>query len=656
MTATNSSMPRGTAGKSFKIIAVVVVIAALGLVAVWLKVVRGASSPLDGMPTFVAERGPLVISVLESGTIQAREQEVIYNEVEGRTSIVTIVSEGTRVKKGDLLVTLDVSTLTDSRIDQEIRVQNAYASLINAQENLEVVKNQAISDVNVAELTLQFAHQDFEKYVEGQFPNNKAAAMSDIDLADEELTRAEEKLKWSQTLYDEKYLSKTELQADELARNSAKVRLQVKKNDLKLLENYTYKREIAQLKSDVDQAKMALERAQRKARASVVQAEADLKARQQEYERQQDKLAKFEDQIKKATVYAPTDGMVIYATSAQGGGLRHMIDSRQPLQEGVEVFERQELIYLPTASSSKVEVAIHEASLQKVQVGLPALVTVDALPGKQFLGHLATIAPLPDPQSMFLNPDLKVYNSDVYLETDDPALRTGMGCKVEIVVEQHRDTVYVPIQSVVRIEGRPVVHVVRPDGSTQERDVEIGLDNNTMVRIISGLDEGEVVLLAPPLREARVEMGGGLPTGSGDPNSAAQTMRERINERLDGVGPVGGAPTSMPQAEWPQGGGQGPAGGMPMPEMTPAMKEQMQQAMKNLTPEQRQQAERFMNASPEEKQKMMQKYMNMSPEELEKLRQQHMGGGGSGPGVGSWPGDGMGQNGGQNPDGPGGNQ
>ncbi|MBN1362503.1 MAG: efflux RND transporter periplasmic adaptor subunit [Sedimentisphaerales bacterium] len=639
MTVTkNDTRPQAGAGRSFRIIVGLIVIAAIGLAVVWLGIVRGGQSPLADIPTFVAKRGPLLISVLESGTIKAREQEVIYNEVEGRTSIVSIVPEGTRVKKGDLLIKLDDSTLKDTRIDQEIRVQNAYASHINAVENFEVVKNQAISDVNVAELTLEFARQDLQRYTEGQYPNDKAAAENEIRLAEEELTRAEEKLTWSQTLYDEKYLSKTELQADQLARNSAEVRLQVRRNDLALLENYTYKREIAQLQSDVTQAEMSLERTQRKARANVVQAEADLKARKQEYDRQLDKLTKIEDQIKKATIYAPRDGMVIYATSAQRG-MMAMMDSRQPLQEGVEVFERQELIYLPTAASSKAEVTIHEASLQKVRVGLPAVVTVDALPGKKFLGRLASIAPLPDPQSMFLNPDLKVYNSDVYLDTDDPSLRTGMGCKVEIVVEQHQDAVYVPVQSVVRIDGQPTVYLVAPDGSTQPHPVEIGLDNDTMVHVASGLDEGQTILLTPPLASAVAQMGSNLSLGTGDPNSAGGAMSQAISERLQEADNLGmpGAPTQG-LGEPGMGAGGMPGGGG-FPEITAEQKEQMQHFMDSMSAEQRKKIEaeiqRFMNMSAEERQQMQQQFMNMTPEERQRMQQEFMGGGGLGQGQGA---------------------
>jgi HlyD family secretion protein len=605
--------------KPIKILGIAVAIVAIGLAVVWLKVGQGSESPSAQLATFTAKQGPLTISVLEAGTIKAREQEIIYNEVEGRTSIVKIISEGAQVKKGDLLVKLDVSTLTDRRIDQEIGVQNAQASYINAKENFEIIKNQAMSDVNVAELTLQFARQDLKKYMEGQYPNQLAAARNDITLAEEELKRAEETLQWSQRLFTEKYLSQTELQADELARNRSKVKVEVAKNDLTLLQEYTNKRQIAQLESDVKQAEMSLERTNRKANANVVQAEADLNAKKQEFDRQTAKLAKLEDQLNKATILAPRDGMVIYATSVQQGGFHH--ENRQPLEEGVEVFERQELIYLPTAASSKAEISIHEASLEKVRLGLPAVITVDALPGKKFFGTLTRIAPLPDAQSMWMNPDLKVYISDVYLDTDDPALRTGMGCKVEVIVEQHEDAIYVPIEAVIRVKGTPTLYVVKTDGTIEERKVEIGLDNNSVVRIISGLKEGELVWTTPPLKEATVESGSNTAGGLGDSNDAADASRQRIRESLDAAneaqagrpGVTSGRPfdgqADGEDRNMGDDAGQGQQGRGVFPAMTP---EQRKQTMQNLTPEQRQQMEamqqRMQNMTPEERAAMWQRF------------------------------------------------
>jgi len=62
-------------------------------------------------PTFAVARVPLTISVSKPGTIKSRNLEVIKSEVEGQTTILTLVPEGTNVKKGDLLVELDASKL-----------------------------------------------------------------------------------------------------------------------------------------------------------------------------------------------------------------------------------------------------------------------------------------------------------------------------------------------------------------------------------------------------------------------------------------------------------------------------------------------------------------------------------------------------------------
>ncbi|MFQ6035682.1 MAG: hypothetical protein ACE5NM_07525, partial [Sedimentisphaerales bacterium] len=509
----------------------------------------------------------------------------------------------------------DASALEDAKIDQEIRVQNAYAAFINAQENLAVVQNQAVSDVNVAELTLEFARQDLDQYKSGQFPNEKTAAENEITLAREELTRAEETLKWSQKLYKEKYISESELQADKLAVTRSKNKLTLAENDLDLLTNFTYHRTIAQLESDVRQAEMSLERTKRKARADVIQAEADLKAKELEYKRQQDKLKKIEDQLAKAKIYAPADGMVIYATTAR----RSFRDSREPLDEGVEVFERQELIYLPTAESTMAEVDIHESSLEKVREGLPAIITVDALAGKKFLGRVGRIAPLPDARRMWMNPDLKVYNSEVYLEDNDSALRTGMSCKVEIIVAQYEDVVYVPIQAVLRVGGQPTVYCLQ-EKTFEPRKVEIGLDNNRMVHIVSGLDEGEVVLLTPPLKSGILERT--IPV-TAEPNAAGRTSEsidQRVRTRLEEVNgmarPQTADRTRQDSGPARQGRDIEPAVGQrPRPvglsNLSSEEMQKLRQRIENMSPEQRRKAmekirRRFENTSPQQRQRMRQ--------------------------------------------------
>ncbi len=487
----------------------------------------GSKTDISRAPTFTVKPGPLTINIVESGTINAREQIIIKNEVEGKTSIIYLIPEGDQVKKGDLLVELDASVLMDTKIDQEIKVQNAEAAYVNAIENLAVAENQATSDIDLALLTLEFANQDLKKYIKGEYPNDLQKAEAEITLAEEELTRARDTLKWSQTLNDEKYISQTELAADQLSEKKKALDLELAKNNRDLLVNYTYKRNLAQRKSDVRQAQMALERTRRKARADVVQAQAGLKARKAEDQRQKDKLKKFQEQIQRTKIFAPADGLVIYATSAQSGGFRHRVE---PLQEGQDIRERQELIYLPTANSSNAEIAIHEYNLKKVTVGLPVVVTVDALPGRKFSGRVNHIAPLPDAQSLWMNPDLKVYTTKIFLDKNDGAIRTGMSCQVEIVIESYTDVMFVPVQAVLQIAGNPTVYV--GNGSEFEpRAVVTGLDNNRMIHVIKGLKIGDIVLLTPPLKAAGVDYQAPGKDAVNIPDTGAPTKRKRMKKQ-----------------------------------------------------------------------------------------------------------------------------
>jgi len=192
-------------------------------------------------PSYTIKKGPLVINITESGTIKPKNQIILKSEVQGKTSILWLIPEGTKVKKGDLLVELDTSELNDQKIDQQIRVQNADASYISASENLAVVENKTMSDVEQAELKASFAVLDLKKYNLGEFPNERKDKQSKITLAQEELKRIQDKLAWSEKLFSEKYISESELEADRLSVKKSELDLELAKSSLELLLNYTYK-------------------------------------------------------------------------------------------------------------------------------------------------------------------------------------------------------------------------------------------------------------------------------------------------------------------------------------------------------------------------------------------------------------------------------
>ncbi len=125
------------------------------------------------IPTFAARRGPLEISVLEGGSLQALESQEIKCEVRvgyQGTKILRIVEEGYFVTEDDVktnkvLVELDSSELQKQIVQQEIQYQSALANLTDSQQNYEIQLNQNASDIKAAEQKARFARMDFDKFL-----------------------------------------------------------------------------------------------------------------------------------------------------------------------------------------------------------------------------------------------------------------------------------------------------------------------------------------------------------------------------------------------------------------------------------------------------------------------------------------------------------
>jgi hypothetical protein len=133
-----------------------------------------------------------------------------------------------------------------------------------------------------------------------------------------------------------------------------------------------------------------------------------------------------------------------------------------------------------------------------VDVSQPCVISVDALSELTFTGRVKFKAVLPDKQSWYSNPDMRVYRAEVQLIDIDPRLRPGMSCSVEILVDQIEDALYIPLQSVYLDGGHTICFVSEAIG-TSKRSIEVGQNNGRFVHVESGLHEGEIVCLAQPV-------------------------------------------------------------------------------------------------------------------------------------------------------------
>ena len=469
---------------------------ASAVLSVWIF--GGGNESDASMPVFAVAEGPLTIGITASGSVQSRDKVVLRSELEGRNTILWVVEDGVNVNAGDLLVEFDAATLIEKRNDQEITANTAHGNLIIAEERLEVTKGECDGNMLEREVTLDLAKMALEKYEKGDFPEEKRQREADIALANEELQRAAEKLDWSRKLAKEGFLTRTELQADELALRRKEIDLEMAQTKMNVLTNYTVHQKRATLRSDVRKATRAVARTAWQNKSQIRQGETEIVQRSREYYRATNRLAELNFQISKSKIYAPTNGIVLYAATAK----RRWWEN--PLAAGESAVQRQELIYIPLDTGMIIEIMVPESSLNKLEVGMSASVKVDAFPDQAFTGKLAKIGILPDAQSTRLNPDLKMFKCELECDFRDAVVRPGMSCDVELVKETYSKVMYCPIQCVVRIEGEAYVYV--QEGSQWAlRKVEVGLDNNRMIHILNGVKPGEIVMTAPPVQEEKDE-------------------------------------------------------------------------------------------------------------------------------------------------------
>ena len=122
--------------------------------------------------TFTAIKGTMSIDVLEGGTIEATQAQIIKSKVEGRdgTTILKIIEEGYQVTEEDvknelILVELDSSAIVERIKSQETEVQGALANLMEYIKQREIRESANLSSIKDASVKAKFALMDFQKYL-----------------------------------------------------------------------------------------------------------------------------------------------------------------------------------------------------------------------------------------------------------------------------------------------------------------------------------------------------------------------------------------------------------------------------------------------------------------------------------------------------------
>lgn len=506
---------------------------------IWFSVhLLSRNTTLQNSASFTAFKGPMEITVLEGGSIEARDSLQIQSEVQGTTQILTLIEEGylitpEDVEKGLILVELDSKDLVDKQLAQELDFQSSKAALTEATEQYEIQLNQNESDIKAAELEVHFARMDLDKYLGEQlaallleqlnltdtseaslYEKRDVAAIDfteyahpeklgdgearqklrqledELALSIQDLGLAENKLEGTKRLFEREFVMKTQLDTDQSGYNRKLIARQSAETNRDLFIKYEFPKQAQQLLSDYEESLRKLVRAEKLATSKIAQSEAKKNSAEARHQLQTRKRDELTTQIEKCVLRAPRPGLVVYGTGEQSY-------RSDPIEEGATVRERQVILTIPDTSVMACRVQVHESFVKKVQAGQKARVRVDAYPNKQLTGAVHRIAVLPDSQNRWLSPDLKVYSTIIHIDGENSWLKPGMSAESEIIIDVLDNALQVPVNAVNVVDGQSVCYVENVVG-VEARPVKTGQYNISFIEIKDGLEAGESVLLRPP--------------------------------------------------------------------------------------------------------------------------------------------------------------
>lgn len=445
----------------------------------------------------VETRKELRSTVTSSGEVRPIQFMNLTSEVQGRIEEI-YVKEGDHVTKGQPLVRLDPNQLQSTTDAQLAAYQTAQDDVRVSQSQVSAAQNQLAQSeqgLNVAQVAVDTARQQV------------VAAQTDVDKAQVELNAANREMKRNDQLLESGVVSRQVYDEAKDRVESARVSLNTAKANLA-----TRQLSVKDANARLDQQNVSV----KDARRAVNTANLNVNVSQSRVNQQAATLRGSRNQRDKTLQVAPINGVIAEIPSKVG-------------TFAVAGLSTTPLLTIADMSTINVEVKVDETEIDKVEVGQPAKIKVDAMGDREIEGEVAQKTPLAVGKSQTsggLSTNINVQEAKEFRvviqlknlpdEVHD-ALRPGMSATAVITTKTVNDVIAVPLQAVIekRPENaqtpgqpantpepaekpKPIKGVYVLDGNKAKfKEVETGITGESDIQITSGLSAGEEVITGP---------------------------------------------------------------------------------------------------------------------------------------------------------------
>ncbi len=475
------------------------------------------------------ERGDVILTVVETGSVEPVETLEVKSRVSGRISRL-YVEEGNVVKKGDLLAEIDPEELRLQAQRAEAQLKAAEAVVARIRGSLRLTEGQVANALKQAQARYRRAKVEWDAQPRlSEALTEQARRRYETSLRNRDLlvnvTHPQERVRLEtereraravyesaryeyerlSALYEKGYVAKKEVERAEAELRSREAEFQRVKDEWERLtarqeaERRNAEEEVAVAKAALDEAVARAEvdrtkyEALQEAIAGLAQAEADKARVQMERESLEQALAEAEQVrsqvadahrlLAETAVRAPRDGVVIRKLVREG----ELVTALSSFTGGTPIVELADL------SALEVKLEVNEIDVARLTLGTLAEVEVDALPGKRFRGRVTKIAPAsiktPTTQDVVVK-----YSVEVTLENSTREVKPGMSARCSMRVAERKNVLRVPLEYIGKDERGEYVLVFLGgrdrERSSEKRYVKTGLKSPTYAEILDGVQEG----------------------------------------------------------------------------------------------------------------------------------------------------------------------
>jgi len=496
------------------IIITVISIIVLGLVIYWFFIKENGIE-------FILEKvaiGTVIKEISETGTIKISAETELGFKNAGRiekiyVEVGDIVEAGQELAKFDttqLYIELDEAKAnleiakakkTDTGVSLKSAEQNLKDAKVEAKENLENAYEDALNVLDDSYLKVYNVYnivykiqQDYFTFSDGK----SAEVVEERYRINGSLGRTEDYVNDAKNNPQEEnidlVLSKVKEQLEavsnslEIVRDA--VRSEVYRNSVSAADKTsldTQRTNIINVIADIVNTQQAISVIKIANEISINNAEAEISSienklqegglYQAQINQAQAKVKLLENKITEAVLKSPSDGQIIKVNKREG-------EMAQPTDSVVS--------FLPTAPF-QVEADIYEEDIVDVKVSNQVKITIPAFPDEILEGRVVSI----DPAEKVIG-GVVYYEVTISFEEEKEGIKSGMTADIIIESDKKENVLVIPRGTAEKINGKNIVQVFK-DGKVEEREIEIGLEGDDFVEVISGLEEGEEVVVGEKL-------------------------------------------------------------------------------------------------------------------------------------------------------------